>query len=58
MEAKYQEIILGEPICKRLKEIYFSDISWPKCSRQIANKFTLLKKVMRKIYSDMDILEL
>ncbi len=60
MEAKYPEINLGAEICEKLKIIYFSNIAWPECYKDISIKFTELKKIMRKFYtekSDLDILK-
>lgn len=58
MEAKYPEITLGEPIYEKLKQIYFANAPWSECYRQVADKFTLVKRIMRKIYPDKDILDL
>ena len=52
MEPKTTEVDLGTIICKNLKEIYFSEKKWPECYMQIAQKFTKLKRIMRKFYSD------
>jgi hypothetical protein len=58
MEAKYEEITLGETICIKLKKMYFNDTPWPKCYRQIADKLTLLKKILRKFYNVNDNVEI
>jgi hypothetical protein len=53
-------VALGEKVCERLKDIYFSDQSWQVCYKEVAVKFTELKRIMRKFYtdkSDMDILK-
>jgi hypothetical protein len=52
MEAKYPEITLGEPVCSKLKDIYFKDIPWSQCHRQVASKFTALKEIITKFYAD------
>lgn len=60
MEAKYLEITLGQAICEKLRAIYFSNISWPDCYKDVASKFTELKQRMRKFYTDkhdLDILK-
>jgi len=57
MEAKYEEITLGEPICIKIKQMYFSEIPWPKCYREVAEKLTLLKKILRKFYNTIDNVE-
>jgi hypothetical protein len=44
-------IILGEPICEKLKLIYFPDKKWPKCYKDVAKKFSHLKAITRKFYS-------
>lgn len=46
-------------MCEKLKDIYFKEISWSECHREVAKKFSELKKIMRKFYSgqsDEDIL--
>jgi hypothetical protein len=58
MEAKHPEITLGEPICEKIKNIYHANKSWQACYKQVSEKFTILKRLMRKIYPDKDILEL
>lgn len=58
MEAKYEEITLGEPICIKIKQIYFSDVPWHKCYRQVADKFTVFKRILRKFYSIINNVEL
>lgn len=58
MEAIMPEITLGEIICIRIKQIYFSDESWPDCYQKVANKFTVFKRIMRKIYPDTEIVEI
>jgi hypothetical protein len=58
MEAKYPEITLGESVCSKIKQIYFSEEKSPDCHRKVADKFTLFKKIMRKIYPDSDNVEI
>jgi hypothetical protein len=49
-EAKYPEVTLSEYICSKIKNIYFADKIWPECYRQVANKFTEFKVIVRKFY--------
>jgi len=49
---------LGTPICMKLKNIYFSDKKWPECYKEVASKFTQLKRVARKFYTDKSELEM
>jgi DNA topoisomerase IB len=58
MEAKYSEITLGSTICEKLKAIYHSDDSWIDCHNQVAAKFSNLKRIMRKFYTDKDDLDI
>lgn len=58
MEAKYPEITLGEPICIKIKEIFYPNIPWPDCYRKVADKFTELKHIARKFYAGKDIIEI
>jgi hypothetical protein len=51
MEAKYPEITLGEPVCAKLKDIYFSAKEWHACYRDVAAKFNEFKNIARKFYS-------
>jgi hypothetical protein len=52
MEAKYQEITLGESVCIKLRDIYFRDMPWVECHNQVADKFTALKAIILKFYAD------
>ena len=45
---------LGAPICIKLKNIYFSEIKWPDCYKEVANKFTQIKRIARKLYADKE----
>lgn len=38
-------------MCEKLKIIYFNDVHWQACYKQVANKFTELKQIMRKFYN-------
>lgn len=51
-------ITLGEPICKKIKQIYFQNESWQKCYKDVGRKFTTLKKIMRNIYTEMSDLDI
>jgi hypothetical protein len=57
MEAKYQEITLGEPVCGKLRDIYFRDIPWVDCHNDVIQKFTALKMIVSKFYSDKVLVE-
>ena len=46
------EVDLGVPICKKIKTSIFPDIPWAECYRDVAGKFTLLKKVMHSMYTE------
>lgn len=52
MEATYSEIVIGETVCKKLKDLYFNDKEWVDCYNQVAQKFTELKRILRKFYTD------
>jgi hypothetical protein len=58
MEAKYQEIVLGERVCEKLKDIYFKDIPWVECHKQVADKLTHLKRIAKRFYVDKDRVEI
>jgi len=58
MEAKFQEITLGETVCAKLKIMYFKDTHWSKCVDDVAKKFTQLKAIARKFYIDKSELEM
>ncbi len=47
----YPEITLGENICRKLKEMYFSDKSWPECYKDVAKKLSELKTKMKQFYN-------
>lgn len=52
------EVNLGAPVCEKLRNIYFKDIPWVKCCRDVADKFTELKAVARKFWPDKSSLEI
>lgn len=52
--AKYDEIDLGENICRMIKKLYFADQSWEKCNKAVSEKFTDFKKIMRKFHGFPD----
>jgi hypothetical protein len=54
MDAIAGEINQGAIVCARLKIIYFNQVPWIECYRDVANKFTTLKKIMREFYSQND----
>jgi hypothetical protein len=58
MDAKFQEIILGEMVCEKLKIIYHSDISWVQAVNLVAAKFSSLKTISRTFYVGMSEVEM
>lgn len=58
MDAKYPEINLGSTICTKLKQIYFPDEYWAKCYKHVAQKFSELKRIMNKFYTEKTELEI
>lgn len=58
MEAKYPEITLGETVCRKLKDIYFKDQAWPDCYKEVAEKFTELRHIVKKFYGYETTLEI
>lgn len=52
MEAKLPEITLAETICEKLKQIYFHNVPWSECYKQVELKFTKLKLLARKVYGN------
>ena len=58
MDAKYPEITLGETVTGMIRNVYHHDDEWPACYKQVADKFTELKKIMRKFYTDKSDLEI
>ena len=47
-----QEIILGANVCERLKNIYFKEMNWIDCYRNIAVKFSFLKSISKRFDID------
>lgn len=45
-----REIDVGENVCKLIKKMYFHDTHWSQCYRQVADKFTMMKKILRRFY--------
>lgn len=39
-------------VCEKLKTIYYPHKPWIECYKDVATKFTALKKVIRKYYPD------
>lgn len=58
MEATPREIIAGESICKKLKNLYFANTEWQLCYKDVGKKFTILKRIMRKFHTDLDTLDI
>jgi len=52
MEAKHPEITLGEPICQKLREIYYPEFAWIDCYKLIAIRFSKLKNIAKNFYCD------
>ena len=46
------EINLGAMVCDQLKIIYFRNEKWIDCHARVTEKFTALKKIMRKFYPE------
>lgn len=44
--------MLGERVCEKLKDIYFKDILWIDCHKDVAFKFTHLKRIAKHFYVD------
>jgi hypothetical protein len=53
------EIVLGEGICEKIKNIYHANEPWPDCHQLIADKFSSLKVIVRPFYptSELDMLK-
>jgi len=51
-----QEIELGQRICEKIKYIFYIDIDWGNCHKDVANKFSLFKRIMKKIYPEDNML--
>lgn len=58
MEAKYPTITLSELPVEKIKTIYFPDQPWADCYKEVAQKFTALKQIMRKFYTDKEEIEM
>ena len=58
MNEKYTEftelVALSEPICIKIKQLYFPDTSWFECYRKVAAKFTEVKRKARKCLPQMN----
>ena len=52
MEATNQEITLAEPVCVKLKHIYFDGMNWIECYRNVASRLTQLKSIVSRLYPD------
>lgn len=57
MEASYQEITLGIPVCVKLKAIYFRDAPWAECYRDVAAKLSQLKAILKQFYGEKTTVE-
>lgn len=51
-ETITQIINLGDPICRRLKQIYYPDKPWVECYKDVSIKFSQLKKIAKRFYTD------
>lgn len=47
-----QMVNLGALPCSILKNIYFADEHWSQCATKVSEKFSKLKSIARKFYSD------
>lgn len=45
-------------MCEKLKNIYFNDIHWSDCYKNVAVKFTELKEKARKFYVEKQEIEI
>ena len=52
------EILLAEPICEKLKIIYFLNVPWNECYRKIGNKLTEVKRKARTMLVGMTEIEM
>lgn len=41
-------VALSEPVCVKIKQLYFPDATWFECYRRVAKKFTEVKAKARK----------
>ena len=57
MEAKIPEITLGESVCVKLKDIYFKEIAWVDCYRDVAKKLSEMKAIGKEFYVDKNCTE-
>ncbi len=57
-EAKLPMITLGETVCEKLKTVYHSNQSWDDCYREVATKFTALKRRAKECFGQMTDIEL
>ena len=55
---KAEEIELGARVCDTIKKTYFVDKDWVDCYRHVAEKFTAIKVIMRKLFPAMKELEM
>jgi hypothetical protein len=51
-------VTLGETVCEKLRIIYHTDQPWPECYKHVAQKFSALKQIMRKFYSEKTEIEI
>lgn len=42
-------VAFSEPICIKIKQLYFPDTTWFECYRRVATKFTDVKRKARKM---------
>lgn len=58
MNEKYTEftelVALSEPICIKIKQLYFPDTAWSECYRKVATKFTEVKRKARTMLVGMN----
>lgn len=62
MNEKYtkfnEQVVLGEQVCIKLKQIYWPDKTWDESYRDVAGKLTLLKQKARLLLKHMDEVEM
>lgn len=52
------EVLLGEEICTKLKNIYFKDTPFAQCVMKISLKFTELKQKAQKFFVGVNEVEM
>ena len=55
MEAKLNQVRLGEAMCSKLRRICHGDKSWGDVWQDVSIKFTILKEKSKIYYPDKDL---